>query len=124
MLLVEKGNDLCDPGISSASEVISEDMETPDIFNDFFVNIVPSLKILPEENYQIDVNKFKTHPIIKVIKYRKTDKQRFTFNYVFYEEALNEIRKLETVTTTQQKVIPTKGLKETQRRLLDIFIKT
>ena len=99
-------------------------METPDIFNDFFVNIVPSLKILPEENYQIDVNKFKNHPIIKVIKYRKTDKQRFTFNYVFYEEALNEIRKLETVTTTQQKVIPTKGLKETQRRLLDIFIKT
>ena len=41
-LLVEKGNDLSDPEISSEVEkVILEDMEIAEIFNEFFVNIVP-----------------------------------------------------------------------------------
>ena len=48
-------------------------------FNELFVNIVPSLKISPKENYETDfgndnepflnyINKFKNHPSIKVIK--------------------------------------------------------
>ena len=46
ILLVEKGNDLSDPEISSEVEkVISEDMDIAETFNEFFVNIVPSLKI-------------------------------------------------------------------------------
>ena len=83
ILLVEKGNDLSDPEISSEVEkVISEDMEIAETFNEFFVNIVSSLKISPKENYETDVgndnepilnyiNKFKNHPSIKVIKSRK-----------------------------------------------------
>ena len=83
ILLVEKGNDLSDPEISSEVEkVISEDKEIAETFNEFFVNIVPSLKISPKENYETDVgndnepilnyiNKFKNHPSIKVIKSRK-----------------------------------------------------
>ena len=56
ILLVEKGNDLSDPEISSEVEkVISEDMEIAETFNEFFVNIVPSLKISPKENYETDV---------------------------------------------------------------------
>ena len=124
ILLVEKGNDLSDPEISSEVEkVISEDMEIAETFNEFFVNIVPSLKILPKENYETDVgndnepilnyiNKFKNHPSIKVIKSRKKEEQTFTFSYVSYEEVLNEIRKLQTTKTTQQNDIPTKILKE------------
>ena len=56
LLLVEKGNYLSDPEISSEIEkVISEDMEIAETFNEFFVNIVPSLKISPKENYETDV---------------------------------------------------------------------
>ena len=56
ILLVEKGNDLNDPEISSEVQiVISEDMEIVETFNEFFVNIVPSLKISPKENYETDV---------------------------------------------------------------------
>ena len=98
-------------------------MEITKTFNEFFVNIVPSLKILPKENYETDVgndnepilnyiNKFKNHPSIKVIKSRKKEEQTFTFNYVSYEEVLNKIRKLQTTKTTQQNDIPTKILKE------------
>ena len=124
ILLVEKGNDLSDPEISSEVEkVISEDMEIAVTFNEFFVNIVPSLKISPKENYETDVgndnesilnyiNKFKNHPSIKVIKSRKKEEQTFTFSYASYEEVLNEIRKLQTTKTTQQNDIPTKILKE------------
>ena len=87
-------------------------MEIAETFNEFFVNIVASLKISPKENYKTDVGndnepilnyikKFKNHPSIKVIKSRKKEEQTFIFNYVSYEEALNEIRKLQTKKTTQ-----------------------
>ena len=87
------------------------------------MNIVPSLKISPKENYETNVgninepilnyiNKFKNHLSIKVIKSRKKEEQAFTFSYVSYEEVLNEIRKLKTTKTTQQNDIPTKTLKE------------
>ena len=120
---MEKGNDLNDPEISSEVEkVISEDMEIAETFNEFFVNIVPSLKISPKENYETDVgndnepilnyiNKFKNHPSIKAIKSRKKEDQTFTLNYVSYDEVLKEIMKLQTATTTQQNNIPTKILK-------------
>ena len=98
-------------------------MELAETFNEFFVNIVSSLKISPKGNYETDdgndnepilnyINKFKNHPSIKVIKSRKKEEQTFTFNYVSYDEVLNEIMKLQTATTTQQNDIPTKILKE------------
>ena len=80
---MEKGNDLSDPEISSeVQKVISQDMKIAEKFNKFFVNIVPSLKILPKKNYEADVrndnepilnyiNKFKNHPSIKVINQGK-----------------------------------------------------
>ena len=43
---MKKGNHLSGPEISPETEkVISEDMEIAETFNEFFVNIVPSLKI-------------------------------------------------------------------------------
>ena len=120
---MEKGNDLSDPEISSEVEkVISEDMEIAETFNEFFVNIVPSLKISPKENYETDVgndnepilnyiNKFKNHPSIKVIKSRKKEEQTFTSNYVSHEQFFNETIKLQTTKMTQQNDIPTKILK-------------
>ena len=85
ILLLEKGNDLSDREISlEVDKVISEDIGIAETFNEFFVNIVPSLKISPKENYETDVrndieptlnyiNKFKNHLSIKVIKSRKKE---------------------------------------------------
>ena len=82
---MEKGNDLSDTEISSEVEkVILDDMEYAETFTEFFVNIVPSLKTSPKENYEADVgndnkpilnyiNKFKNHWNIKVIKSRKNE---------------------------------------------------
>ena len=104
-------------------------MEITKTFNEFFVNIVPSLKILPKENYETDVGndnepmliyiKFKNHPSIKVIKSRKK-RSKHLLLIVSYEEVLNKISKLQTVTTIQRDDIPTK----IQRCFLDILIKT
>ena len=132
---MEKGNDLSDPEISSEVEkVISEDMEIAETFNEFFVNIVPSLKISPKENYETDVgndnepilnyiNKFKNHPSIKVIKSRKKEEQTFTSNYVSHEQFFNETRKLQTTKMTQQNDIPTKILKENSELFARYFHK-
>ena len=65
--LVEKGNDLSNPEISSEVEkVLSEDMEIAETFNEFFVNIVPSLKISSKENYETNVGK-DNEPILNYI---------------------------------------------------------
>ena len=132
---MEKGNDLSDPEISSEVEkVISEDMEIDETFNEFFANIVPSLKISPKESYETDVgndnepilnyiNKFKNHPSIKVIKSRKKEEQTFTFSYVSYEEVLNEIRNLQSKKTIQQNDIPTKILKKNSEVFAGYFKK-
>ena len=85
-------------------------MEIAKTFNEFFVNIVPTLKISPKECYETDVG-------------RKKEEQTFTFNYVSYEEILNEIRKLKTATTTQQNDIPTKILKENSKVFTRYFHK-
>ena len=131
---MEKRNDLSDPEISSKVEkVISDDMEIAETFNEFFINTVPSLKVSPKENCETDVgndnepilnyiNKFKNHPSIKVIKPRKKEEQTFTFNYVSYEEVLNEIREQKTLTTIQQNGIATKILKENSEVFARVFI--
>ena len=70
---MERGNPLSDPEISSENEkVISDDSEDGETFNNFFVSIVSSPKILPKENYETDIgndtefinyiNEFKSRP--------------------------------------------------------------
>ena len=91
--------------------------------DNFFVNIVLSLKFSPKENYEKDVkndnelilnyiNKFENYPSIKVIQSRKKQEQTFTFDSVSYEGVISEIRKLQAGKTIQQNDIPTKILKE------------
>ena len=77
-------------------------MEIAETFNKFFVNIVPSLKISPKENYETDIgnnnkptlnyiNTFKNHPSIKVIKSRKKEEQTFTFVMVLMKKFLTKL---------------------------------
>ena len=83
---MEKENNLSDPKIfSEVDKVIPEDMQIAEIFNKFLVNIVPTLKILPKENYETDggnddkpilnyINKFKNHSSIKAIRNQRLEK--------------------------------------------------
>ena len=135
ILLLKKENDLNDPEISSEVEkVISDDMEITETFKEFFANIVSSLKIWPKENYETDVgndnepilnyiNKFKNNASIRVIQSRKIEEQTFTFNYISYEEVLNDIRTLQTATKIQQNDIPTKILKKNAEIFVRYFHK-
>ena len=77
---MENRNNLSDPEISSVVEkVVLDDREFVETFNNFFVNIVSSLKISPKENYETDagsdseprLNYFKNHSSIKVIESRE-----------------------------------------------------
>ena len=52
-MLLEKGNDLSDPEISSEVEkVVSDYMEIAETFNEFIVNIVPTLVIIRKGKLQ------------------------------------------------------------------------
>ena len=112
--------------------MISDDTEIAETFNEFFVNIAPSLKISPKEyetvvgndNEQIlnYISKFKNHLSINVIKARKK-KSKLFFNYISHEEVLNEIRKLQIATAIQQNYIPTKILKENSEMFARYFHK-
>ena len=42
---------------SEIETVISNDKEATQIFNSFFVNIVPNLKFSPKENYEVELGK-------------------------------------------------------------------
>ena len=60
---------------------ISDDRGIAETLSNFFVNIVPSLKISLILNY---ISKFK-HPSIKVIKSRKKEEQTFTLRRFIYD---------------------------------------
>ena len=65
-----------------SEKVISEDQAVAEVFNKFFINIVPNLKIPTNHNYDTDflvtndqvtnaLNKFRNHPSIIMIKTRE-----------------------------------------------------
>ena len=73
-------------------KVISEDQKVAEVFNKFFINIVPNLKISTNHNHDTDflvtndqvanaLNKFRNHPSIVMIKNkRKTDQFFFLWS--------------------------------------------
>ena len=136
--LMEKGNALSDPEISAEVEkVILDDREIAKTFNNFFGNIVPSLKISSKENYEIDVgndnepilnyiNKFKNHSSIQVIKSRKKKSKLLLLIMFPMKKFLTKLgqgyykpRQGYNKMTFQHKF-----WKKTQRYLLDMSMKT
>ena len=102
-----------------SEEIISDDKEVAEVFNKFFVNIVPDLKIPASHNCNKDfqktndpvlnaINKYKYHPSIVMIK-SKTDSQRkFSFTSVQYEDVLRKIKSLNILKASQKSNIPIK----------------
>ena len=113
-----------------SEEVISDDQSIAEVFNEFFVNIVPNLKIPAVNDFDINftttsdqvlnsVEKFQNHPSILKIKDKKQSSQSFSFVPVQYDSVLKKINDLNPAKTSQQTDIPTRILKEN----LDFFSK-
>ena len=75
--------------------VISEDQVVAEIFNKFFINIVPNLKIPTNHNYDNGqvinaLKKFRNHPSIVMIKNKRKNGQCFSFGPVTYDDTLKK----------------------------------
>ena len=106
-----------------SKKVISEEQAVAEVFNKFFINIVPNLKIPTNHSYDTDflvtndqvanaLNKFRNHPSIIMIKNkRKTDQWLFLWssNMWRYIEKKNNF---DTAKASQQSDIPAKVLKQ------------
>ena len=106
-----------------SEKVISEDQAVAEVFNKFFINIVPNLKIPTNHNYDTDflvtndqvanaLNKFRNHPSIIMIKNKRKADQCFSFGPVTYEDILKKTNNLDTAKASQQSDVPTKILKQ------------
>ena len=102
-------------------KIISDDKAIAEVFNEFFINIVPNLKIPLENNVDHDytgtddlvlnaINKFKNQPSINMIK--RKDKpcrgRSFSFSSVQYDDILKKTKNLNTAQASQESDIPTK----------------
>ena len=105
--------------------MISEGQAVAKVFNKFFINIVPNLKILTNHNYDTDflltndqvanaLNKFRNHPNIIMIKNKRKNDQCFSSAPVTYVDILKKKNNnnLDIAKTFQQSDIPTKIVKQ------------
>ena len=106
-----------------SKKVISEEQAVAEVFNKFFINIVPNLKIPTNHSYDTDflvtndqvanaLNKFRNHPSIIMIKNKRKTNQCFSFGPVTYDDILKKTNNLDTAKASQQSDIPTKILKQ------------
>ena len=83
-----------------SEKIITEDQAVAEVFNNFFINIVPNLKISTDHGYDNDfiatddqvtnaVNKFRNHSSIIMIKNKKVADQSFSFGPVTYDDVCN-----------------------------------
>ena len=103
-------------------KIISDDKAIAEVFNKFFINIVPNLKIPVENNIDHDftetddlvlnaINKFKNHPSIIMIKRKNNPCGSFSFSSVQYDDILKKTKNLDNAKASQESDIPTKILK-------------
>ena len=117
--LVEKKNK--EKSTETFEKIITDDKEIAETFNEFFVNIVPNLKIPTSHNCNTDfeetddpiynaINKYKDHPSILMIKSKIDQQSKFSFSQVQYEDVLKKVKNLKVSNASQQSDIPTKIL--------------
>ena len=115
-----------------SEKTISEDWAVAEVFNNFFVNIVPNLKISIDHDFDTDfiatddqvtnaVNKFRNQPSIIMIKNKKRNDRSFSFGPVTYDEVLKKVKTIDTAKASQQSHIPTKVLKQNSGLFCRIF---
>ena len=102
-----------------SEEIISDGKEVAEVFNKFYVNIVPDLKIPANLNCNKDfkktnhrvlnaISKYKYNPSIVMIKSKIDSQNKFSFTSVQYEDALRKITNLNVSKTYQQTILQLK----------------
>ena len=95
-----------------SEKIITEDQAVAEVFNKFFINIVPNLKVSTDHGYDNDfiatddqvanaVNKFRNHSSIIMIKNKKVTYQSFSFGPVTYDDVLKIVNTLDTAKASQ-----------------------
>ena len=113
-------------------EVISDEKKVAETFNNFFVNIVPNLKIPTNHNHNTDfqktddpvlnaISKYKHHSSIVMIKSKIDPEKRFSFSPVQYEDILMKTKNLNVSKASQQSDIPTKILPDNSEYFSSYF---
>ena len=106
-----------------SEKVTSEDQAVAEVFNKFFINIVPNLKIPTNHSYDTDflvtndqvpnaLNKFRNHPSIIMTKNKRKADQCFSFGPLTYGDILKKTNNLDPAKASQQSDVPTKILKQ------------
>ena len=117
-----------------SEKIITEDQAVAEVFNKFFINIVPNLKISTDHGYDNDfiatddqvintVNKFRNHSSIIMIKNKKKNDQSFSFGPVTYDDVLKIVNTFDTAKASQQSDIPNKILKQNSDYFAEYFYK-
>ena len=115
-----------------SERLISEDQTMAEVFNKFFINIVPNLKIPTNHNHDTDflvnneqvanaLNKFRNYPGIIMIKNKRKADQCFSFGPVTYNDILKKTNNLDTAKASQQSDVPTKILKQNSNYFTGYF---
>ena len=130
--LIEKPNEWDIENVDFTERVISEDLEVAEVFNEFFVNIVPNLDIPTVTYFGKDfvetddsvtnaINKFSNHPSIKMIKSEIKSSELFSFTNVIFDDVFKKVNDLNVTVSSQRTDIPTKVLKENSRFFAKYF---
>ena len=116
--------------VIETEEIISEDKAIGAVFNKFFINIVPNLKITIENDFdtsfiptedlvQNAISKYRNHPSVVIIKEKNSFSGKFSFSLVQYDDILKKLRNLDTAKASKQTDIPTKILKHNSKYFYD-----
>ena len=111
-----------DSSTEPSEEIISDEEKVAEIFN-FFVNIVPNLKIPNNHNCDMDfqktddpvlnaINKYRYHSSIVMINSKIEPESIFSFTTVQYDDVFRKIKNLNISKASQQSDIPTEILIE------------
>ena len=118
--------------VIETEEIISEDKAIAEVFNKFFIDIVPNLKIsidndfdtsfIPTEGLvQNAISKYRNHPSVLIIKEKNNMSGKFSFSLVQYDDILKKVRNLDTAKASKQTDIPTKILKHNSEYFAEYF---
>ena len=108
-----------DSSTEPSEKIISDEEKVAEIFNNFFANIVPNLKIPNNHNFNMDfqknswsslnaINKYKYHSSIVMINSKIEPESIFSFTIVQYEDILRKAKNLNVLKASQQSDILTK----------------
>ena len=113
-------------------KITSKDQEIAEIFNEFFVNIVPNLDIptaayIDENFVETDdsvknaIYKFNNHPSILMIKSKFKSSIKFSFTNVSFDAIIEKVNNLNVAVSSQETDLPTKILKGNSRFFAEYF---